>query len=134
MFQILIGILQTRYFYLKQISVYKVSNPYRYSTNICRFNTCFILTKSFKSLQVFYKLNIVTFAGIMIGSFKSLQVFYKPGKRCPRGRIRASFKSLQVFYKPIRDENMSENASPFQILIGILQTRAEIHVFISCFI
>ena len=121
-FQILIGILQTRRYYSRCTSYLRVSNPYRYSTNLFfydqhsqhfkvsnpyRYSTNLSLRMiiphrhpSFKSLQVFYKqFEIVLYKAeelefqILIGILQTLAK-YGNGRSCC-----SSFKSLQVFYK-----------------------------------
>ena len=52
LFQILIGILATALPHFQQKAYYRVSNPYRYPSNIVNLFAIYSLTCSFKSLQV----------------------------------------------------------------------------------
>ena len=88
-------------FYISMFLAKKVSNPYRYSTNL--MSGAFCQTRSPVSNPYRYSTNnwVVPSGVHRIKSFKPLQVFYKHVAQTLVERQEECFKPLQVFYKLI---------------------------------
>ncbi len=121
-FQSLIGILQTKSFFIYLLPSLSVSIPHRYSTNPFSLIALLQASSSFNPSQVFYKLVTDCILHYFTSCFNPSQVFYKLDEVDVIVVDLPVFQSLIGILQTYNQISFLSFLLEFQSLIGILQT------------